>query len=530
MAKQSFVHGAIVLVASSLITRVLGMVYRIFLARLIGPEGMGLFQMVFPLIGLAINLVLAGLPNAVSKLVAESIVAGNHKRIRRIMIVTSTSIITSAILFTVLLYWLSPWITHRILADPRAYYTLISTIPVILIVAFSSIFRGYFQGMQNMTPIAVSNIIETIVRIGSVWFLAAYFMRYGLAFAAAAAGIGMVAGEVFGLIFLMLRFYGRSRSRVRRYQSTSSHTVGEPFRKTLYDIGEIAVPVTFSRIVGSLGWWGESVLVPRCLRWAGFSAAAATSLFGQYASMAYQLLVFPTVFTSSLTTTLIPAIAEAVAEKRMVTISRRLYQSFRVTALIGLPISAVLTIFAIPLCQVIYNDAGVAPILVVMAPFGFFYYFNGPLSGILQGLNKAGLLMFHSIIGTIVRLGLIFLLARQPHLHIIGVAIAFSVSSAVLALLNFMAVYRFVGFYFHIAETVKLIMSTIILSGILIELRQTNLGLGVTGNLIASLTIGFVVYVLLLLMCRVITVSDFERIPRVGPILAQLARCVPFAK
>ncbi|MCL6549127.1 MAG: polysaccharide biosynthesis protein, partial [Alicyclobacillus sp.] len=311
MAQRSFVRGAFVLMLAALITRLLGFVYRIYLSRLIGAEGMGLFQMIWPLMNLVLTFVTAGLPVAISKLVAEALVGRDRVRVERILRVSTLVITTMSVVFTALMWLLRGLVRAYWLTDERAYLTYLVMIPIVTVIAISSIFRGYFQGLQDMSPPAVATILETLARIGAVYVLASHFIRYGIAYAAAAAMAGTVVGEVVGLGYLAVLY--RRRGRLSMVLPDALPRSLESGLQTLRAIAEIAVPVTFSRLIGSLLWAVEPVLVTRSLLLAGLATPVATTLYGQYGSMAIPLLVFPTVFTGSLAVNLVPSVSEAMA-------------------------------------------------------------------------------------------------------------------------------------------------------------------------------------------------------------------------
>src|SRR5690606_6053791 len=170
LTKQSFLRGTLILVGAGFVTKVLGFVYRIVLSRIIGDEGMGLFQMAYPILLFAITLTTAGLPVAISKLVSEAEATGDERRIRNLLIVST--VIVTGLLFTALTILLAPVIANTLLTDERAVYPLLGIAPIIPIVAVASIFRGYFQGRQRMGPYAFSQIVEQIIRIFTVLILA----------------------------------------------------------------------------------------------------------------------------------------------------------------------------------------------------------------------------------------------------------------------------------------------------------------------------------------------------------------------
>jgi stage V sporulation protein B len=529
LSKQSFLKGAVILVAASLVTRVLGFVYKIFLSRLIGAEGIGLFYTVFPILMMVLTITTAGLPTAVAKLIAESLVEENTRRVKRIVTVSMKAVLILSVITSTVMLLLAPWLTSHVLTDPRAYYTLLAMTPIITIIAISSILRGYFQGLQNMTPNAVASIIEQSVRIVTVLLFASYMLPYGLEYASAGAMIGMIAGELAGLLFMVWKYYTRF-SLKNLVAKGGGPSAPEPFRKMLSQILEIAIPVTLSRIAGSVTYALEPILVTRCLVTLGLTAAMATTLYGQYQGMAVSLLILPTVFTYSLSTTLVPAISEAVAAKEHLLVQRRLYQAFRLTALIGFPTSAILTLYATELSTAVFNDPSVGPILAIMAPCGFLLYLQAPLAGILQGLNRAGEAMFNSIVGSVLKLLIIWYLVPNPNLGINGVAWSVVISVCIVTMMHFLSVTRHLGFYVNLTETTKILIATVLMSTLLFELRRLLPAVSDAGLVTFGTLGGLFLYFLILNSMRVVTLHTIGRIPRVGPPLAGFLRLVPFLR
>lgn len=523
---RSFFHGAFVLMAASLVTRVMGFAYRIVLTRLIGAAGMGLFQMVSPLLSLVLTFVIAGLPVAISKLVAEALVQQDRVRVQRILRVSAIVIAVMSAIFTGLMWLLRGLVERHWLTDPRAYPTYLVMIPLVSIIGISSILRGYFQGLQDMSPLAWSAILEQTLRIGSIWVLASYLVHYSLAYATAAAMVGQVVGELGGLLFLWLQY--RRRGKLSLVLPDAPARSLEKPRQTLAAIVEIAAPVTLSRLIGSLIYALEPVLVTRALLTAGLSVSTATALYGQYGGMAIPLLVFPTVFTGSLAVNLVPSVSEAVAGNQEQRVKARFSQSWTATAMVGIPTSILLTFYADPLARAVFGIHGVGPILSVMAPAGFLLYLEGPLMGILQGLNHAGIAMRNSIIGGILRLGLIVLLASRPHLGILGVAWASTVSICVTAGLQLRSVKKFVSVHISWRDTWRILAAS---AGMLLLLLALSL---IHSNpnpwqLLFAVASGLLVYFILLCSLHVLTTRRVYRIPRIGPILAQIVSAMPFA-
>lgn len=524
--RQGFLYGALVLMIASLVTRVMGFAYRIMLTRMIGAEGMGLFQIVFPILGLVLTIVTAGLPVAISKLVAEAVVQQDKVRVQRILRVSSWVIVTMAIILTLAMWVFRGLVRNHWLSDPRAFPAYIAMLPLVAIIAIASIYRGYFQGIQDMSPLAWAQIIEQTVRILSIWGLAAYFVRFSLPYAAAAAMMGMALGELAGLIFMMIR--QKHRAKLNMVMPNARGQSLESTRQTLRAVGSIALPVTFSRLIGSATYALEPILVSKALLLAGLTTSAATIVYGQYSGMAIPLLIFPTVFTGSLAVNLVPSVSEAIAGSERHRVRIKLAQSFTATALIGFPASVILTVLATPLCALLYKEPSVGPILQWMAPAGFLLYLQGPLTGILQGLDKAGTAMANQLIGNFIRLGCIYWLAANPKLGIDGVAIATTISVAIVTLLHLLFVVRQVGFSILLTGIYKIGVASLIMLTFLqfITRGASRLGgLHLTAAVFGSLSL----YFCLLCMFRVLTSKNVRRIPKIGAALATFVQHLPFA-
>ena len=529
MIRQSFARGASVLIAASLVTRVLGFVYRIFLTRLIGAEGIGLFQMVFPLLTLALTLVTAGMGVAVAKIVAESQILGDRRRLSQVLTLATSITTALAIIGTVLLLLFGRALATRIFPDARAYIPFVTLIPVLLVIALSSVLRGYFQGLQQMTVPSVASIIETATRIAAVWAIAYLSLHKGLAYAAAGVSAGMIIGEFSGLVYMYIVYRQKGGIRALPLPEFAGRT--ESWTKSLYALLQLAVPVTLSRLLGSLAFAIEPILVTRSLHYIGYAAPLATQMYGEYSGMAVPLLLFPTVITYSLAVQLVPAVSEAVAAQNKRLVERRLYQSFRATAIVGLPSSLMLLLFATPLCYALFHHAQVGRLLAIMAPAGFLLYLQAPLSGVLQGVNRAGIAMRNSLIGAAVKLAAIYLLVTQPGMGAAGIAWSVTISVVVTTLLHIASVHRHIGFYVDTMDTAKILLATL-LTGVYLHFvwEKSAILNNLAEQLLLCITSGFAVYLLLLLVMRSITSHSLTRIPLVGRPLAKWVRMIPFVR
>ena len=159
-----------ILIVAGLITRIIGFFNRIIMVRLIGEEGIGLYNMAIPTLFLVYTLSQIGLPTAIAKRVAEANVQNNQRQVKNILIVSLLLTGGLSLLFVVLIIVTAPYLAKYLLTDTRTVYPLIAMTPMIPITGLTSVLRGYFQGMQNMKPQSYAQILEQIVRIGTITF------------------------------------------------------------------------------------------------------------------------------------------------------------------------------------------------------------------------------------------------------------------------------------------------------------------------------------------------------------------------
>lgn len=436
MARQSFIKGTMILLVAGIINRILGFVPRIALPRIIGAEGIGLYQMGYPFLIVILTLINGGIPLAIAKLVAEADAEGNPGKIRLILRVALSITVTLSVGFTVLCVGFARFITEHLFTDERVYYTFLAMSPIILIGGISSVYRGYFQGLHNMLPTALSQISETIIRIVTVLTFSYMMLPYGIQYAAAGAMAGVVVGEIVGLFVLLIQF----RSDRLKQVSTNRDLVtkASQFRRLL----AVSIPVTASRLVGSASYFLESILIIQSLAIAGIVTAVATAQYGALQGMVIPILLLPTALTYSLSVSLIPSLSEAASNNDMNTVHKRMHQSLKLSLVAGAPFAIFMYVLAEPLCMMIYNNAEVGVMLRMMAPVALFIYIQGPLQAALQALDKPGKALRNTFIGACIKLTLISILASNPSFGIRGAIFAININIAIVTILHWVSVTR----------------------------------------------------------------------------------------
>lgn len=517
---SKFLKGTIILLLAGFVTRILGFINRIVIARFIGEEGVGLFMMAFPTLILVVTITQIGLPIAISKNVAEAEAKGDFKKIKNILVVSLSTTIALSLIFTPALILLAPYLSQTLFTDERIYYPLMAIAPIVPVIAVSSVLRGYFQGRQNMKPSAYSQVLEQGVRIVLIAVLTKTFLPYGIEYAAAGAMLASVAGELISLVYLITTFKIKKRFPLRK----NFFKQVQAGKSTFKELMDVAIPTLGSRMIGSIAWFFEPIVVAHSLAIAGVATTLATKQYGSLTGYAMPLLMLPSFVTYSLSTSLVPAIGEANSNNNGKLIEYRLQQALRFAFVTGGLAVVVLYILADPLMELMYGSTNGAYFIRLMAPFFLFYFYQGPLQAALQALNLARAAMINSLIGNIVKTAVIFILASQPSFGIKGVAIGIIVGFVLVTMLHFATVLKKISFTFYFREYLKtfLVMGASawvgywVIKHLPITSSKLSIVLTTTGSIIVT-------YIGLLIFLGLITRDELKRIPWIGSTLSKLA-------
>ena len=313
MSKDKFLRGAMILTMAGLMVKVIGSVNRILLSRLLGGEGIGLYQMAYPVYLLLLAISSAGIPIAISIIVSGYLAKDDYRSVRRVFSVSLRLMACVGAVLALLLFIAANYLVDSdIIRDGRAYYALIALIPAIFFATILATFRGFFQGHQLMTPPAVSQIIEQFIRVVTMVLLAYLLLPYGLEFAAAGAAFGAVPGSLTGLVVLGF-FYRHYRYLWQRENSSIVQSETLSTRRLIKRLLWLALPVSCANVLVPVTSSIDAFLVPGYLIDSGFSIEQSTTLYGYLAGMAQPLILMATIPTMSLATSIVPAIAESFA-------------------------------------------------------------------------------------------------------------------------------------------------------------------------------------------------------------------------
>lgn len=516
MKKDSFLKGAAILGAAGILVKIMGAFFRIPLGNIIGSEGLGYYQVGYPIYTFLLAFSAAGFPTAISKLVSEKRAQQNNRGAYQVFKVSFILLLTIGSVSAIGLALGARHFVNNIVESPKAYYAVLSLAPALFFVSLLAAFRGYFQGMKNMTPTAVSQIVEQLGRVVLGLALAVLLVDRGLELAAAGASFGATIGGITGLMIMVYIFF-RSRRKEMLDAQPGLMNQEDTFAGVIKELFKIAIPITIGASVLPLITMMDSLIVLRRLQEIGFTYEEANRLFGQLTGMALTLINLPQVLTVALATSIVPVVAEAVAKGELKNAQRDIQSAFRISMLLGLPAAAGLAVLSTQIMHLLFpkEPSSVGEILLYLSMAVLFLTQVQTLTGILQGLGKPTIPVRNLMIGAAVKLVSTYVLTGIPALNVRGAALGTVAAYLVAAVLNFMAVKKYSGTHFNKYNVfVKPIISVLTMAtAVKLVYMLSAPMLGTRPSTVLSILSGGVIYGIMLLLTKTVTAEDFELLP-----------------
>ena len=527
---SKFLKGTMILTISSIIVKVIGSLNWIILSRVLGGEGIGLYQMGFPIYLMAITVSSAGVPVAISIITSEKLANKDYRGAKRVFNVSLRLLLISGLIFSSALFFGADFlINQHIIRDSRAYYSIIALAPAVFFVTFLASFRGYLQGWQIMTPTATSEVVEQLVRVITMLVFADLFMPYGLAYAAGGASMGAGAGAFCALLVLMW-FYRRLKRRLHEEieaqdDSIPQESAGHIIKRLL----KLALPVSLTSLMLPIGANLDLLIVPQRLEVAGFDVRHATELFGYLTGMAVPLVNLATIFTAAMTISLVPSISESRTLERFDAIRDKIRLAFRVAMIITFPCFMGLFFLAEKVAALIYNAPGAAGAIQTMSVGILFLGMHQISTGILQGLGKTAIPVINMILACLVKVVMSWWLTAIPLLGIKGASMATVADFAVAAIINMGFIYKYTGFTFSLGSLLKPLLAAGVMGAVIYAVLGITEQLGMWCVLFAMVA-AVPSYALALLAFGGLTKEDLENIPFVGRKILAVGQRLDFFK
>ena len=515
-SNNKFLKGTLILTVSSIVVKVIGSLNWIILSRVLGGEGIGLYQMGFPIYLMAITLSSAGIPVAISIITAEKLAQKDFLGAKRVFNVYLRLLFVTGLVFASALFFGAHWlIDNHWIRDSRAYYSIIALAPAVFFVTFLASFRGYLQGWQIMTPTAASEIVEQLMRVVTMIVFANMFMPHGLAYAAGGASMGAGVGAFCALLVLMW-FYGRLKQKLKAdLQQQNPLATRESARAIISRLLRLALPVSMSSLMLPVVANLDLLIVPQRLEAAGFHISQATEFFGYLTGMAVPLINLATIFTAAMTISLVPAISESRALNDVFGIRAKTRTAFRVALIITCPCFVGMYFLAEKIAALIYNAPGAADAIQTMSVGILLLGLHQISTGILQGLGRTSIPVINMILAAAVKVFLSWTLTAIPTLGIKGAAMATVVDFGLAAVLNMIFIYKYTGFALSFSGVFKPAVSAAAMGAAVYGVITLAVSWGAWA-ILAAIAVAVPVYGGVLLAVGGIGKDDLESLPFIG--------------
>ena len=521
---ESFLKGTLILTIAGFVVKVIGSLNWIFVSRILGGEGIGLYQMAFPIYFFAMTVSQAGVPVAISIITAERVALKDIYGAKRVFRISMGLMLATGIICSLLTFFGAQWlIDWHFIRDSRAYLSMVVLAPTVFFVTFLASSRGYLQGWQRMTPTAVSQIVEQIFRVITMIVLADLLLPYGLEYASAGASMGAMAGAVTGLLVLVW-FHKKLNHDIERDYGADVVPTVESKRESTWAIVKriftLSLPVSAASIMLPVVSNLDLMIVPQRLEVAGYSVNQATELFGYLTGMAVPLVNLATILTASMAMSIVPAISEA----RTLGDNERIYNqtaaSVRISNFVCFPAFVVVFVLATPISSLIYNAPGAGPAVMISAVSIVLLGLHQVSTAVLQGLGHTKIPMINMVLAAVVKVILNWTLTAQSWLGIMGAAWATAADMGVAAFINLYFIYRYTGYRIELGQLVKTVGAAAVMAvGVKFFYEFTmQEWQGEIFSTFGAVGFGCVIYILTMILLGGIRRDDLARIPMVGRI------------
>lgn len=461
----SVLKGTVLLALAGFVVKIMGAVYRIVLARLIGVEGIGLYQMAYPVYLVFLSLSTAGIPIALSKLIAEK---ESREDVAGVKIIFQGALVLLLVLGTscsLTMGLAARWLAEKVLADPRAVYPIWALSPAIFFMSLLAVFRGYFQGRREMGLSANSQIIEQAVRVSVAIILAIYLVKLGVEYAAAGAAFGATVGGGAACLYLILIQLGTSRLSKTR---TSLKSIKLAVKK----IVRFAIPISVTVILMPILQTLDSIIVPVKLQSIGYTIKQATSMLGVLGN-SWAVIYLPMIVTGAMASNLVPAVASLKAVGKRDSLGKKIEDGIRLGAVWTIPAAVGLFWFGNPIFRFLYGMRGIE-LLSWFAPAVIFLGVEQITAGVLQGLGKPLSPLLNFTAGAMIKILVSLVTIGWPGLNLAGAALGTICGSGITAVLNLYSLSRLVRIRINFTPPLGSGMIMLLVCGYLIKTIKTN--------------------------------------------------------
>ena len=538
---QNYFHGAAILTVGVVIMKILGAVYKIPLGNILGDEGYSLFLGAYSIYYIFFTLATAGLPVALSRLIAESDANGRAKNEEKTFRVARATFFVIGVVFALVMFLFPNWLAAEYLENPDAALSIRAMAPAILLVCIVSAYRGYCQGNGNMIPTTVDEVLEVLFKVISGLILSYVIIKSGGGLEKGSAGaiLGVSIGSVVSLSYMIV--YKRRNYASLSAPYTGKHALNDTPEdddladstgKIVKDLLSIGIPIAFGAcIMALLNSVDSKLCMNRLQNAAQFSYKEANVLYGVYGK-GQTLFNLPAAFITPLTISIVPAISAAIVRGEGREAAKVSEDSLRISAVVSLPMGVGLAVLARPIFEVLFpnsHEAGPG-LLSIMGVASFFVCLVLMENAILQASGKEKLTMVTMITGGLVKIAVNWFLVANRSINIYGAPVGTLTSYFVMATMNYIFMCTTLerrpkllkAFVRPIAASLVMGAAAWAVFGLLGRILDTGSRFGQLLAMVIAIGAAVIVYLVATITLRTITNEDMKLIPggeKIGKLL-----------
>ncbi len=529
--KNNFIVQGTILAIASVVSRIIGLAYRIPMTRIIGDLGNSYYSSAFEVYNIMLLISSYSLPIAVSKFVSGYKAKGDFRTVRKIYKTAMVISLSSGTIAACLVFFGASYITSA-LKTPLAIYALLILAPNLIILSALGVFRGLFQGMGSMIPTAISQILEQLVN-AFVSVFAAYVLfnhgarigavlgneeAYSAAFGAAGGTLGTTMGALFALIFVTFIFAILSKSLKG----------AEKRQKAVFDISYMSlgkililtiVPVLLSTTIYNVSGILDQFIFKNVAAYQGYSAVTVDTWWGVFSGKYKVLINVPMAIASAMAASSVPALTGSFANKDYKTARKKTYQAIRFVMVIALPCVVGLGVLASPIMQLLFDDSSLlARNLMWAGCISVAFYSLSTLSnGILQGINRLGEPVKNACIALVLHVIFLLILLFAFRLNIYAVVYANAFYALLMCILNGLSIRKYLRYRQEIVRTFIIPTICSVIMGVSVYFSYKGLMAVYSFNSLWTLVciiIGVIVYGFFLLLLKGFSEEELLAFPK----------------
>ncbi|WP_455714997.1 putative polysaccharide biosynthesis protein [Anaerosporobacter sp.] len=535
--QNNFIVQGGILAIASLLSRIIGLLYRVPMTNIVGSEGMGYYNIAFQVYNLALIISSYSMPLAVSKLVAAYTVKKEYKNSYRVLKVAMIISGISGLVVSLIVYFGADFLAGVVFKYPRSAIPLRMVAPNIFLMAIIGTLRGYFQGKNTMMPTSASQLLEQIVNAFVSVFAAYNFMVANsasaniAAYGAAGGTLGTVVGSCTALLFLGFVYFAYRpimKKQIRRDTMSPVENYPSIFNMMLITIAPVVLSQTVYQLSGVL----DNALFGNIMHSKGFTADETSALLGIYSSKYSILVNVPVAIASAIAASMVPAIVRARVQGAHREVKKKIHVAIKFNMIIAIPSAVGMTVLAQPILNMLFptkdeTEAQLAIHLLMIGSIAIVFYALSTISNaVLQGINKMSIPVKHSAISLAIHVAIVAVLLKYTNMNTYALVIGNITFPLVVCILNWISIAKLLRYRQELIQSFIIPTICSFLMGIVAFLAYKGIHFVIPSNAFATVMaigVAAAAYFALLILFRGVTEDELYGLPK-GQLIVRLAK------